>query len=135
MLLHYRLVGHLARQRTLVFRLYPPFVSDIDDLLTRLYRILDTSQLLRDQLKWLTTSYPTPGGIYISEFGFIEPVSSRDTQFNYDQPLIILIQSMRIFELNCIKSRGMNAAQTICWTTSMRLCLQYMASSLLLLPV
>ena len=35
----------------------------------------DTSQLLRYQLKWLTSSYPSPGGIYITEFGFVEPVS------------------------------------------------------------
>ena len=43
---------------------------------TRHVRIIDTSQLLRDQLKWLTEAYPTTGGIYISEFGFGEPVSN-----------------------------------------------------------
>ena len=42
--------------------------------------IIDTSQLLRDQLKWLTEAYPTTGGIYISEFGFGEPVSNTQAQ-------------------------------------------------------
>ena len=41
------------------------------------HRGADTSQLLRSQLKWLTTSYPSPGGIYITEFGFAEPVSVK----------------------------------------------------------
>ncbi|KAK7687310.1 hypothetical protein QCA50_009815 [Cerrena zonata] len=44
--------------------------------------LADTSQWLRYQLNWLTKTYPTPGGIYISEFGFAEPYEYLRTE-NY----------------------------------------------------
>ncbi|KAK7687319.1 hypothetical protein QCA50_009825 [Cerrena zonata] len=33
----------------------------------------DTTQHMREFLKWLSEKYPSPGGIYITEFGFTEP--------------------------------------------------------------
>lgn len=36
---------------------------------------MNTANYLRDQLKWLTEKFPAPGGIYLSEFGFAEPVA------------------------------------------------------------
>ena len=49
-----------------------------------LYSMADTSQWLRYQLKWLAKTYPTSGGIYISEFGFPEPVRPSQNQITLD---------------------------------------------------
>ena len=49
-----------------------------------LYRMTDTSQWLRYQLKWLAKTYPTSGGIYISEFGFSEPVRPSQNERTLD---------------------------------------------------
>jgi len=67
--------GHWAQLRILSVhglstQQYCPAYSNME-----LYRLSAVPELLRFQLKYLTENFPAPGGIYLTEFGFAEPVS------------------------------------------------------------